>query len=362
VNTLHCGVLILVTLLSVALSGQAPARTATQWTDAGWQALRAGQAEEAARDFDEALRLDARSPLAMLGAGVSAHLRGKTDDARQDLVGALRLQPSLTAASILLGEILYRQADLQGAIGVYEQALVSAPSDPQLTSKLEAWRREAAVHDSFSQRIASHFTIMFEGPQDSSLASRVADMLENAYWRIGGALGAYPRDVVPVILYSKEQFRDVTQSPGWAGGLYDGRIRVPVAGKIDEKDLDRVLSHELTHAIVYGLAPRGVPQWLNEGLAVLFERGSASIDRAPLNDAPMIPLPRLERSFQGLSSADARVAYVESALATQKVMDLGGPTTVYNLLTNIGNGMTFDTAFERAALISYAEFLKTWAD
>ncbi len=355
--------LLAAALLSVALAGQAIGpRTAVQWTDAGWQALRAGRVEEAANDFDEALRVDARNPIGMLGAGVAAHLRGKTDEARQDLAGALRLQPSLTAASLLLGEILYREADLQGAIAVYEQALVSAPSDRQLTVKLEAWRREAAVHDGFSQRIASHFTIMFEGPPDQPLGSRVAEMLEAAYWRIGGALGAYPRDVVPVILYSKEQFRDVTQSPGWAGGLFDGRIRVPVGGKIDGRELDRVLSHELTHAIVYGLAPRGVPQWLNEGLAVLFERGTAAIDRAPLADAPLIPLPRLERSFQGLSSSDARVAYVESALATQKVIDLGGPTAIYNLLTNIGSGMTFDAAFERAAFIPYAEFLKTWAE
>ncbi len=345
------------------LVGQATgARTAAQWTTAGFQALRAGQAEDAAHDFDEALRLDARNPLAMLGAGVAAHLRGKTDEAKQDLAGALRLQPSLTAASLLLGELLYREADLQAAIAVYEQALSFAPAEPQLTTKLEAWHREAAVHDNFSQRIASHFTIMFEGPPDQPLATRVAEMLEAAYWRIGGALGAYPRDVVPVILYSKEQFRDVTQSPGWAGGLFDGRIRVPVAGKIDERELDRVLAHELTHAIVRGLAPRGVPQWLNEGLAVLFERGSVAIDRSRMSDAPLIPLTRLERSFAGLSGDDARLAYVESAVATQKLMELGGPTAVYNLLTNIGNGMTFETAFERALLMRYSEFLKAWAE
>ena len=355
--------LALVTLLSVSLAAQTTGpRTAPQWSTDGWQALRAGDADAAARAFDEALRLDARDPLSMLGAGVAAHLRGRTEDARQDLAGALRLQPALTAASLLLGEILYRETDLQGAIGVYEQALAYAPTNAQLTTKLEAWRREAAVHDSFSQRIASHFTIMFEGPPDQPLATRVAEMLESAYWRIGGAIGAYPRDVVPVILYSKEQFRDVTQSPGWAGGLFDGRIRVPVGGKIDESDLERVLAHELTHAIVRGLAPRGVPQWLNEGLAVLFERTGAGA--APLRAAgtPLIPLTQLERSFAGLSNADARLAYAESAQATQRVIDAGGPMAIYNLLTNIGAGLPFDTAFERAVLMPYAEFLKNWAE
>jgi hypothetical protein len=281
---------VLLTLLLTAQTAAGP-RTAVEWTAAGWASLRAGHAQDAARAFDEALQLDARDHMAMLGAGVSAHLQGRIDDARQQLAGALRLQPSLTAASLLLGEILYRQADLPGAIAVYEQALGFAPSDQQLAAKLEAWRREATVHDRFSQRIASHFTILFEGPPDGPLASRVAEMLESAYWRIGAALGAYPRDVVPVLLYSREQFRDVTQSPGWAGGLFDGRIRVPVAGVVDERELERVLAHELTHAIVRSLAPRGVPQWLNEGLAVLFERGSVTVDRAALADelAPRAP-------------------------------------------------------------------------
>jgi hypothetical protein len=33
---------------------------------------------------------------------------------------------------------------------------------------------------------------------------------------------------------------------------------------------------------------------------------------------------------------------------------------IYNLLTNLGKGMKFDEAFERAALMSYAEFKQTW--
>jgi hypothetical protein len=352
--------MILVLLLALALqSPPAQPATADAWSAAGWRALRDGAAEEAATDFGQALRLDAANPLALLGAGAAANMRGRADDARQYLAGALKAQPSLTAAALLLGEILYREADLQGAIDVYEQALARAPGDAKLTARLEAWRREAAVHDSLSTRLAAHFTILFEGPADQPMAGRVSDMLEAIYWQVGGALGAYPPGVLTVVLYSKEQFRDVTQSPSWAGGLYDGRIRVPVAGRVDERDLRRVLTHEFTHAVIHSLAPRGVPQWLNEGLAVLMERGGGQASALEAGDAPP-PLARLEGSFDKLSPDEARTAYATSAAATQALLDRGGPMVIYNLLTNLGSGMRFEEAFERAALVPYREFAQTW--
>jgi hypothetical protein len=337
---------------------QTPPATADGWTAAGWQALRAGAAEEASADFAQALRLNGAHPLALLGAGSAANVRGRADEARLHLTRALREQPSLTAASLLLGEILYRAADLDGAIGVYEQALARAPGDPRLTARLDTWKHEAAVHETFSSRIANHFTILFDGPPDQPMAARVSEMVEAIYWQVGGALGAYPKDILTVVLYSKEQFRDVTQSPSWAGGLYDGRIRVPVAGRIDEKELRRVLTHELTHAVVYSLAPRGVPQWLNEGLAILMERGGVP---PPVSaDAAGPALAQLEGSFGKLSPEDARVAYATSASAAQALLDRAGPMVIFNLLTNLGNGMKFEEAFERAALMPYSEFKQTW--
>lgn len=342
------------------LTAQAAApTTADGWNAAGWRALRAGSAEDASSAFAQALRLDAGDPLALLGAGAAANMRGRTEEARQYLVGALRVQPALTAAALLLGEILYRDGDLQGAIDVYEQARVRSPGEPKFAARLDTWRREAAVHESFSSRLANHFTILFEGPADQPMAARVSDMLESIYWQVGGALGAYPPNVLTVVLYSKEQFRDITQSPAWAGGVFDGRIRVPIAGKIDERDLRRVLAHEFTHAVVRSLAPRGVPQWLNEGLAVLMEQGDEPA-RPPAADATVPSLARLEGSFDRLTPAEARTAYATSAAATRALLDRGGPMVIYNLLTNLGNGMRFDEAFERAALIPYREFADTW--
>jgi peptidase MA superfamily protein/tetratricopeptide repeat protein len=345
--------------LLVSMAQGPPPTTAEGWEQVGWRALRAGSAEDASNAFAQALRLDGSDALALLGAGAAANLRGRTEEARQHLVGALKLQPSLTAAALLLGEILYRDADLQGAIEVYEQALARSPGDPKLTSRLETWRHEAAVHDTLSTRLANHFTILFEGPADQPMAAQVSDMLESIYWQVGGAIGAYPPNVLTVVLYSKEQFRDVTQSPSWAGGMYDGRIRVPIAGKVDEKDLRRVLTHEFTHAVIHSLAPRGVPQWLNEGLAVVMEKSGGS-PATLASDAAVPPLSRLEGSFEKLSPDDARVAYAASAAATQALLDRGGPMVIYNLLTNLGNGMRFEEAFERAALVSYGEFAQTW--
>ena len=37
------------------------------------------------------------------------------------------------------------------------------------------------------------------------------------------------------------------------------------------EDLDRVLAHEFAHALIRSLATRGLPTWLNEGLASVLE-------------------------------------------------------------------------------------------
>ena len=37
------------------------------------------------------------------------------------------------------------------------------------------------------------------------------------------------------------------------------------------EELDRVLAHEFAHALIRSLATRGVPTWLNEGLASVLE-------------------------------------------------------------------------------------------
>lgn len=360
---------LVVVLVAACLSAaQSQRPTALDLEGAGWQAVRGDRLPEAATAFSEALRLEPRNARLLLGAGLTAHLLGRSEEARQYLTAALQSQPSLTEASLLLGQVLYQRGDIDGAVSVYEQARASAPHEPLLAAKLDAWRREADLHGRFRQRIADHFTILFEGPREDALAARALEVLDAAYWRVGTALGTYPQGPVVVVLYTHEQFRDITRSPAWAAGAFDGRIRIPVRGvTADTGEFERVLSHEFTHALVHSLAPRNVPQWLDEGLAVVFESAGADRQTPPRAGPPAggpgvdrLPLARLEQSFEGLSAEQARHAYADSAAAVQSLIDLAGMPGILNLLWNLGEGLPFAEAFQRATLVNYAQFQHTW--
>ena len=337
-----------------------PQRSAAQLSKAAWDALNAGRLQEAAATFDEALRTGPQQPSILLGAGVAARLQGRNDDARRLLVDALRIDPSLTAASLLLGSLLYQSGDLDGAIGVYQRAQALGSTHPELARQLDAWRKEASLHDGFRRTLGDHFTVLFEGPAQADLADRAVTILEAAYWRIGTALNAYPTDVVTVILYTREQFRDITRSPEWAGGSFDGRIRVPVQGVLQNgAEFERVLAHEFTHALIQSLAPRNVPTWLDEGLADCFDGGDIRRKEEQVRRAETrLPLKRLERSFAGLSTSEATLAYAQSATAVRLLLDQAGAPALVNLLMDLGRGSRFDDAFERNILMPYAEFEK----
>jgi hypothetical protein len=88
------------------------------------------------------------------------------------------------------------------------------------------------------------------------------------------------------------------------------------------------------------------------------ERAEASRSQAEGAEVPS--LATLEGSFARLSPEEARAAYATSGAAAQALLDRSGPMVIFNLLTNLGNGMKFEDAFERAALMRYSDFKQTW--
>jgi tetratricopeptide (TPR) repeat protein len=329
----------------------------------GWEAIQAGRIQEAADFFHKAIEFNPQDATSFLGAGLAAHLQGQEKEAQTALQQALRLNPRLTAAALLLGDITYRMGDLETALRTYEAALEVEPNNAQIQGRLESWRKEAALHGGFQRTLSPHFTVLFEGPAEQRLAAAAVDALEAAYWRIGTALLAYPPTVITVVLYTDEQFRDITRSPTWAGGVFDGKIRVPMRGALnDPRQLEKVLAHEFTHALVKSLVPRGVPTWVDEGLAVVFEMGDLKWAERLARGAPsLIPLPRLHDGFLSLLADQVPLAYAESALAVRMLIERGGIPAMTALLQDLAEGQEFTQAFERRVFLSYPEFLTLWA-
>jgi tetratricopeptide (TPR) repeat protein len=321
--------------------------------EAGWLALQQGDANAAATAFEEALKRHPRDPVLHLGAGAAAHLLGRDDDAVTELTRALQLYPKLTTATELLGQIKYQQGELDAAIQLYESALATATGNQAtaMRKRLEEWRKEATVHEKLTVRNDSRFSVIFDGQTEHTLAVRATAMLDRAFWRIGERIGAYPPNRILITFYTEQQFRDITHMPAWSAGAFDGKIRVPVQGVSQNMDqFERVLVHELTHAMIHGLASRGVPAWLHEGLAGYFEpRDPAAAQHRIQALRIVVPFSELEESFSHFTASQAAVAYDESLVAVDVLMHLVGPRMAV-LLQGLGNGQSFDESLGQLGL------------
>jgi tetratricopeptide (TPR) repeat protein len=334
-----------VVILGSAIPLVAQAPRAAQ-VEAGWAALEKGDGNSAAAIFEQALASSPQDPMLLFGAGAAAYLQGRYADAREKLTLAFSLNPRLISATEMLGEIDYLQGDLEGAIQRYEQALpYAAHRAPSMQKRLEAWRKEAGVHRKLSGASTGRFSIVFDGGSNNALATHAIGVLDRAFQRIADQLGAYPPNRIQVILYTQQQFRDITHGPEWASGVFDGKIRIPTQGAAQNWErFDEVLTHELGHAMIAGVAPQGVPAWLHEGLADYFEPEDVgqALARAQARGG-IIPFAQLQQGFGRLGAAQARAAYDQSLVAAEMLARAIGPRMAA-LLRGLGRGQSFSEA------------------
>jgi tetratricopeptide (TPR) repeat protein len=325
---------------------------------AGWSAIRAGDFKAATVAFGEAVKLDPKNAMLWLGAGTSEFLQRHDAEAKSHLEHALDLDPKLTRARAQLAQVIKRQGDLAEAIRLYEIVATEVPEDAGVRDTLDRWKREKDLHERMRLEVGDHFTVSFEGPEDAAMAAQALESLNKAFWRISEVFGTFPAKSIPVVLYSGEQFSDITRSPKWAAAAFDGIIRIPMRGAGEKgEDLDRVLAHEFSHALVRSLATRGLPTWLNEGLASVLESDDLSWATSTVEKLPKLPsLTTLSGPFGKLSGADAQVAYAASAIAAKRLLDEAGGAAIANLLRDLGEGVEFESAFLHRIQRSLAEF------
>jgi len=300
--------------------------------------------------------VDVRKAPAQAGHGVPAELARKNSEGIQALERgeyerAVELFEACLAArsdekvfSENLAEALARGANHQfdsaedaeraHALEAMRRARTLAPDRKDIELRLAQMERLAKSEAGFWKDSSEHFELSYDGERSDLLggAFQITPLLERAYQQFGELFDVWPvengRPKIRVVLYRREGFHEATGIGHWAGGLFDGTVRVPVDDMQKEKnDLERVLRHEIAHAFVSSAGGAGVPGWLNEGLAQYLEYENLSARAARVQNArkrligkTLLPLAELQKSLAELSDDETiQLAYSEGLALVEAI-------------------------------------------
>jgi tetratricopeptide (TPR) repeat protein len=319
---------------------------------AGQKLMRENRYEEAVKSFDQARELFPDESRYYVMKGIALYFSKLPDSARNELERARGLGGDTPDILFFLAKLEYDSGNLQPAIELLEKALQLKGDLHEAQQLAEKIKRELAVEKTMDRGYSSRFMISYDAESKSHLAGEVLSTLEDAYSNVGRDLSFFPTGRIPVILYTRQDYRTVTAGPDWSGGMYDGKIRLPIGGA-DELSprLKGVLHHEYTHVVVQELTHNRCPTWLNEGLA---EVAGRKLDNQPLlalqmavRSGGLLPFNRLEGPFTSLSNREAALAYQQSYSLVEFMVRAYGWPKINELLQQLGSGMNTATAMQK---------------
>jgi tetratricopeptide (TPR) repeat protein len=340
----------------------------TAYAALGKRQLERKQFDEAAENFDNARKLAPDNQEYGILRGIALYSAKRYDEAAIELEQSRQNHGNNVSLLFYLGRVYYDTGNLAGALDVWDNALALEPGNKVIREIAAKARRESTVESHMKNEYGSIFIISYDEGTKSGIADAVLDVLETAYNRVGSDLSHYPAARVPVILYTRKDYRSATVGPKWSGGLYDGKVRLPIggAGEISPM-LKGVLFHEYTHVVVGELTKGNCPTWLNEGLAEVEGRKEYNFPMAELDEAAktgaFLPFANLEGSLSSLDAKDAALAYQQSYAMVSFMISAYGLHMVREILVNLGNGMRIETAIAGAFTdygLDYEKIVQEW--
>lgn len=287
------------------------------------------------------------------------HQRPERDVFRRNLAEALVRASRRAAAD---------EETLERAIADLARAIELAPEREDvdvLRELLERWRREREVAENHTTDESSYFELSYDADRSDILhhSGAVIDVLERDYGDLRDWFGVDPiverrRPRFRVVFYNREEFDRVTGLGDWAGGAFDGTVRISVEDLQSERRAwEPVLRHELVHAFVHEVGGADVPGWLNEGLAqwLVVEGRGRALELAKGRLAGLEPLFSFEElggSLAGWSDpARIRLAYAQSLVLVDYVASVYGEHVLRAMVAACGAGRTVATAFEEQTAV-----------
>jgi len=292
---------------------------------------------------------------ARIGYAVTEMALGRDGIALSVILDGLAREPRRAEFHELLGDLRNREERVDQALREWQEAFKLEPTD-RVREKILKGQREMHAGGDYDLGTTVHFNVRYDGDVDRSLAREVMDYLEVQYWELSDRLRHAPPQPITVLLYPTRDFREVTRSPEWVGGLYDGKIRVPLGGlsRLDDR-AKGVLAHELTHAVVHSKTRGHCPRWLHEGLAQLADGRRAT--RADGREvAKLLSTGPPERWAAGGFSYPAALSL------TNYLVEQRGFDGLVWTLESLAKGADIDAALRRTYGFDYVAICGRWAE
>jgi len=280
---------------------------------------------------------------------------GDLEGAIERFEAASALWPEVDVYANNLAEALFRSAkarwdeDAKGALERLDRALEVLRDEGrrgELTPLRDRWRRARDAEDGFWTESSPYFAVSFDGSRSELMDNVTAVLtdLDTFYGEFGEFFGRRPVEErgnkIRVVFYRRAAFDQVTGLGDWAGGVFDGTIRVPVGSFAQERErLRTVLRHELMHAFIQHIGGGNAPAWLNEGLAQWIERPGqgrqldVALARGRLRGQTLFPLTELRGSLAAWSDKDAIArAYAQALVLVDHLVFTKGERLLVELV------------------------------
>ncbi len=323
--------------------------------------LRQAKSALEARDFETASGLylelmngSSELYVARLGHALSELALGRDKVALSVVLDGLARDPGRAELHELIGDLRNREERVEDALRSWREAFDLSPTD-RVREKITKAQRELIVGRDYEYATTSHFTLRYDGDVDLGLAGEILKYLEQRYWEVSQDLRHAPPQPITLLLYPTRQFRDVTQSPEWVGGVYDGKIRVPLGGlrRLDP-GARAVLSHELAHAVIHSKTRGQCPRWLHEGLAQI-------VEGRRLRSSERVGLVRRLANGDPADWESVGFSYPAALSLTRYLESLRGFNSLVWLLNDLAEGQDLDHALDRIYGFDYADICRRWA-
>lgn len=214
-------------------------------------------------------------------------------------------------------------------------------------------------------------------PVDAQVARLILETAEESFEPVSQMLGYIPTKQVSVFIYPTRV--SLNKSFGWdaavdAMGVYwAGAIRIlsPLDWVEDQERLPEIfrekgpLTHEYAHLLVDYRTNGNYPRWLTEGIAQYVERELIGFEFSGdgLGQRSWYSFQKMDAGFDRLP--DQGLAYKQSLLAVDYLVETGGFEMVLGILDELAFGRNIDKALEKVAgqdLVSFDLGFKIWVN